>query len=168
MNDKPDKAIGLYETNPSTPVSGSQDVDRKTLLMRLELRLERYRNGIRSSIIKLILPLAIVFPLSGCLIYYTLMHIIGPKPMWLIISGLAFFVLGIFLVILLILFFVLDILKARLIDNADYDFLEKFHCMHFTGKGDSGSEIPFCKYFDHDLENEPLCLICSVYNVTGK
>lgn len=166
MNDKPNKAIGLFETDPSTPDTGARDVDRDTLLMRLEMRLERYRDNNRLSIIKLILPLAIAFPLSGCLIYFTLLHIEGHKPLWLVFSGLGLFVIGIFLVILLVILVVLDTLKARLIEKADYNFLEKFNCQHFTSKGDSSSKIPFCRYFNRDLENEPLCLICPIYSAT--
>jgi hypothetical protein len=167
MNDKPNKAIGLFETDPSTPAAGTDEVDRDTLLMRLEIRLERYRDNSKLSMIKIILPLAIAFPLSGCLIYYTLIHIEGHKPLWLIFSGLGFFVIGIFLVILLVILVVLGTLRARLIEKADYDFLEKFHCDHFTSKDESSDKIPFCRYFNHDLENEPLCLICPIYKATA-
>jgi hypothetical protein len=168
MNDKPDKPIGLFETDSSTVVPEVKEINRDILLMRLEMRLERYRAGARMSIIKLLLPLAIAFPLSGLLIYYTLMHIHGHRPLWLVFSGLGFIVIGIFLVILLIIYVALDTLKARLIDNADYNFLEKFKCMHFTSKGDSGKKIPFCKYFNRHLENEPFCLICPIYNTTAE
>ncbi len=157
------KATGLDEAETQEPSDGSNEWDRDTLLINLELRFAAIKRGSFACYGKYILPLAIAFSISGALLFYALSQIEGRGPVWIIISADVFLIIGIFLSISMLMMLVIDRVKRKGMESVDKQQLADFNCKFFAWKDPDNEAVPSCGYFNRDLEENPLCIICPVY-----
>ena len=160
MNDHQPNATGLDEVEIHETSDGSNEWDRDTLLIDLELKLEAIKKGSFGFYTRNILPLAIAFITSGGLLTFTLSKIQNGAPFWLVIITEVFLIVGIFGLIATLIILGMDKFRSSEIDSITNDDLSVIGCEFFYIKQKDSDEIPSCNYFYRDLVDDPLCLIC--------
>ena len=168
MIDKDQNPTGLEDINQFDSHDGTNEWERDILLIHLENRINALKLGAYRSYGRLLLPVAITFPLAGIITFTALNHIRGPRPFWLALTGDVFFVIGIFIAIVLVLLFILDRFRTNYLESLGHDKLAEFRCKFFTSVNSKNSIIPSCTYFHRDLNDTPLCVICPIYEEKPK
>lgn len=168
MDNENDKALGLDDTQDIDQSENSSEWHRDNLLIQLEIQLNAIRDGAYKAYGRYLLPLALVFPISGGMIYFALGWQENPEPVWLLYIGDAFLILGCFLVILISMLIGYDFFRSRYINSFDAEKLDEFQCRHFILNEESSGKSPLCSFFNKDLDGNPICLICPVYEATDK
>lgn len=167
MNDGHLKATGLDEAEINEPNDGSNEWDRDSLLIELGVKLASIKRGSFNFYFKSVLPLAIAFIISSALLTFTLTKIdIG--PLWLIIISEVFLIIGIFALLAVIIILLLDKVRLNEIESINNDDLSSLGCEFFKVKPKDDDQVPSCDYFNRDLTDEPLCLICPVNTQTDE
>ena len=139
--------------------------DRDRLLIQLNIRLGRIRGGAYAGYGRYILPFAIAFTICGGMIYIAFRLAPRTPPFWLLFFGDLFLTIGIFLLLLIVMILILDFVRGRYLDSIDGQSMSEFECMHFEiVTGEKGS-YPSCRYFNHSLDDLPLCIICPIYEL---
>ncbi|MFH1515560.1 MAG: hypothetical protein ABIG42_08895 [bacterium] len=162
MNDHRLNATGLDEAEISEPKDGSNEWDRDTLLIDVEVKFASLKRGSSGFYIRYILPLAIAFITSGGILTFTLAKIHDGAPLWLTIISEVFLIVGIFALIAVVIILVLDNFRLKEIKSITNDDLSAIGCEFFFVKLKDSDQIPSCRYFNRDLIDNPLCLICPV------
>lgn len=162
------KATGLDEAETHEPIDGTNEWDRDTLLINLELRFAAIKRGSFAGYGKYILFLAIIFTISGALLFFSLTQIEGKKPAWMLLTSDAFLITGIFLLIASLLIFVFDQVKKKSMESIDSRQLSDFNCEYFAWRKPKSENIPSCEYFNRNLDENPLCIICPIYKEIEK
>ena len=157
------KATGLDEAETLEPVDGSNEWDRDTLLINLELRFAAIKRGSFAGYGKYILILAIAFSISGALLFYALSQIEDKGPVWMIITADVFLIIGIFMLLAVLMIYVFDKIKKKSMESIDSKQLADFNCEYFAWKKLENEDMPSCGYFNRNLDENPLCIICPVY-----
>jgi len=168
MNDDRLKATGLDEAEINEPNDGSNEWNRDSLLIELEVKLGSIKRGSFNFYCKYILPLAIALIISGSLLTYTLTKIKTEGPLWLIIISEVSLIIGIFALLAVVVILVMDKVRLSEIESIDNDDLSSIECEFFKVQPRDDDQVPSCEYFNRDLTNEPLCLICPVNSKTAE
>ena len=152
----------------STMVGKDEDLsewERDRLLIQLTIRLGRIRNGAYAGYGRYVLPFAIAFTLCGTMIYIAFRIAPVTPPFWLLYFGDLFLTVGIFLLLLIIMILVFDFLRGRYLNSLDGNSMGEFHCVHFETFKDENRNRSSCRYFNHSLDDLPLCVMCPMYEV---
>jgi len=165
MDNESEKATGLREVEVSNESGELSEWDRDRLLVELTIRLGRIRRGVFSSYGRLLLPFAVAFPLCGFIIYLAFKYSQKPLPLGFLYLGDFFIIIGIFLVILVLALLVFDFIRSRYMESLTGQEMSRFECMHYGFLNDAKGPHPACMYFNHTLDDYPLCIVCPIYRM---